>query len=200
MSTSDNTPPDGLPAALRKLAIDVGVEPAQPAPDLEKYGDPAVAEVPLGGTIPRVEETSRPRSGDLYLRLEGQISGPFRPERLESLISSGILTGLEDVSVDLNHWTPLAYHPRIILSGRHDLGEVHRELRQLSDLPAKKDDASFSTEDVPLCAVVKKPRSARKGHGRPSRRPSDDAPNSAAPVGADDDTDPDFNRSHPQNK
>ena len=99
----------------------------------------------------------------MYIRLEGQISGPFSPTRLEVLLASGILTGLEEVSSDLNHWTPLAYHPRIVRGRVRDIKQVHQELKRLSALPASKETIEFEEEaEIPLCAIVKRPKRLRR--------------------------------------
>ncbi|MBN1947865.1 MAG: hypothetical protein JW797_19520 [Bradymonadales bacterium] len=198
MKTSDSTPPDGLPAALRRIADDQPAPEGQTAPDDDRYGDPPVTELPLGGITPRVDEPERKLSGDLYIRLEGEISGPFQPERLESLLTSGILTGLEEVSADLNHWTPLAYHPRIVRGRVKDLRQVRKELKKLSELPAPRGSEDLFEPDVPLCAIVKRPKHRRTTPAPPLALPA--LPSDDKLQIRDDDTEPDFSRDRKTDK
>jgi hypothetical protein len=134
--------------------------PGPPGPPVEQIS----SEVRLGGPIPRHDRDDSPlRSGDLYLRLEGRIYGPFRPDRLEILLESGTLTGLETASVDLRRWTPLAYHPRIVRGRIRDLGRVHEVLTELSSLPARKRGVSRAKElGPPPAAVLKRPKRRRR--------------------------------------
>ena len=150
------------PKAPEPLAIQ------EPPTDLQK------AEVSLGGPIPRSDpDESGVRSGDLYVRLEGRIYGPFRPDRLEMLLESGTLTGLETASVDLNRWTPLAYHPRIVRGRIRDLARVHEVLTEMSTLPARK----RNPKHVPSRPELGPPNAAvlRKPKRRKSRKKSEHA-------------------------
>ncbi|MCA9563191.1 MAG: hypothetical protein KC561_06865, partial [Myxococcales bacterium] len=115
--------------------------------------------IELGGRVPRIEPREAPKlSGDLYIRLEGRIYGPFRPDKLEMLLESGTLTGLETASADLARWTPLAYHPRIVRGRVRDLDKVHEMLRELSALPVKKRDLIVPHLGPPLAAILKRPQ------------------------------------------
>lgn len=143
--------------------------PIQPtADDLDitiddgQRGLPSV-DVALGGPVPRPEPTHvRPRGADLYVRLEGKIYGPFQPERLEVLLESGTLTGLETASVDLHHWTPLAYHPRIVRGRIRDLEQVHEVLTEMSSLPVRKKNPQGTPAEAPGSAILRRPRRRRK--------------------------------------
>ncbi|TVQ97527.1 MAG: hypothetical protein EA398_14530 [Deltaproteobacteria bacterium] len=110
------------------------------------------AEFVLGGTVPRNEPSPRvrERAEDLYLRLESRVYGPIAMGELESLLSSGLLTGYETISGDLRKWTPLAYHPRMIASRDSDPEATHRILEQYSDLPAP----SAAADSVPTSSLA----------------------------------------------
>lgn len=119
------------------------------APSLD--GKSVVAEFNLGGSVPRIEETrGRYQSKDIYIRLENTIYGPVTQQELGQLLSSGQLTGFESASADLQHWTPLIYHPRMALSGEIDPDATHDLLHQASTLPA----ASRAPSSVDLEALA----------------------------------------------
>ena len=123
---------------------------------------PDVAEVILGGIVPREEPSTGPlKSDDVYIRLEGKIYGPFTQENVDDLLQSGKLTGLEVASSDLQHWTPLAYHPRIVRGRVRDIDFTHDRLTSDSSLPrAKMDDDQFEDSQLgsPQAAIIRKPR------------------------------------------
>ena len=118
------------------------------------------SEVSLEGPIPRAEPTDvRIHTAALYIRLEGRIYGPIDPDRMELLLESGTLTGLETASIDLRHWTPLAYHPRIVRGRIRDLERVHEVLTELSTLPIAKNDPSVPIQvGPPQAAILRRPR------------------------------------------
>ena len=124
------------------------------------------AEVTLAGPIPRAEPTDvRLHTSALYIRLEGRIYGPVDPDRMELLLESGTLTGLETASVDLRHWTPLAYHPRIVRGRIRDLERVHEVLTELSTLPIAKNDPSVPIQvGPPQAAILRRPGKTPGGH------------------------------------
>lgn len=135
----------------------IGASWLEPLPPGE--GEPVTAEVELGGIVPRVEPPlPKARSGDLYIRLEGRIYGPFTTEVMEELLQSGHLTGLELASPDLNRWTPLAYHPRIVRGPVRDFDRAHQLLTELSALPASKRDPAITQEHLPKAAIMRRPR------------------------------------------
>jgi hypothetical protein len=123
---------------------------------------PDVAEVMLGGIVPREEPNDGPiKSDDVYIRLEGKIYGPFTPENIDDLLQSGKLTGLEVASSDLQHWTPLAYHPRIVRGRIRDIDSTHDRLTSESTLPrARVTDDQFEDSQLgsPQAAIIRKPR------------------------------------------
>ena len=116
--------------------------------------------VDLKGPIPRAEPTDvRAFADALYIRLEGRIYGPVEPDRLELLLESGTLTGLETASNDLRHWTPLAYHPRIVRGRIRDLEKVHEVLTELSTLPLPKGNESVPIQvGPPQAAILRRPK------------------------------------------
>lgn len=165
MTPPNSTPPDEEKGADSNIGSDEQV--TRPVADtldsediIDADGEMTTSEVQLGGPIPRPEPTvARKQSDDLYLRLEGRIYGPFQPDRLEMLLESRTLTGLETASIDLHHWTPLAYHPRIVRGRIRDLERVHEVLTELSTLPAVKGrDDSTKLVGPPQAAILRRPR------------------------------------------
>lgn len=136
------------------------------------------AEYDLGGTVPREEANWRTfRSADVYIRLETTIYGPLSQQDLVDLLQSGQLTGYESASNDLQHWTPLLYHPRMNITGQADPDQTHSILEGRSTLPtasARKrslledladgnlDDLEPPPEEptgaMPLAAIMIRPR------------------------------------------
>lgn len=162
MTPDDITPPSGMKAVSGDRDHDHD-DADGPVAMLRRGAGPVMTEVPLSGTVPRYEPSSGVElSGDLYIRLEGQIYGPFRPDVMEDILQSGRLTGLEVASSDLKRWTPLAYHPRIVRGRVRDFDKAHAMLRDLSALPAKKQDFS---QHLPLADVVKRPGRHRPPEG-----------------------------------
>ncbi len=164
MTPPNSTPPDDETGAESKLGSDEQV--TRPVADtldsedivVDSEAEMTTSEVQLGGPILRPEPTlARKTSDDLYLRLEGRIYGPFQPDRLEMLLESGTLTGLETASIDLHHWTPLAYHPRIVRGRIRDLERVHEVLTELSTLPMVKGrDDSTKLVGPPQAAILRR--------------------------------------------
>ena len=176
MTSSQSTPPDDEAGSgpLAAPGIDTDDQPGAEAL-LKRVSEPVVTEVLLGGSVPR-SEPSGPRalSGDLYIRLEGQIYGPFQPDAMDEVLQSGKLTGLEVASPDLNRWTPLAYHPRIVRGRIRDFDRAHEMLRERSALPARKQNP---LPILPLAAVVRKPdRLGPDGEPEPMSGDDDDTP------------------------
>ena len=132
------------------------------------------SEVELEGPIPRAEPTDvRLHTSALYIRLEGRIYGPIDPDRMELLLESGTLTGLETASIDLRHWTPLAYHPRIVRGRIRDLERVHEVLTELSTLPIAKNDPSVPIQvGPPQAAILRRP--VRKSGGQETKKASEE--------------------------
>ncbi|MFT5992737.1 MAG: hypothetical protein ACJA1R_000997 [Flavobacteriales bacterium] len=140
--------------------------------------DAQVAEFSLSGLVPRAEPDSirRFRSKDVYIRLENRIYGPLTQDELGELLASGNLTGFESASSDLRTWTPLIYHPKMMLAGEIDPDQTHDVLHKRSDLPAASraaeaiDLETFGDEPeeetapaMPLAAILIKPvRVSRK--------------------------------------
>ncbi len=96
-----------------------------------------VKEFSLSGAVPRSEPSQHPvQTQDIYVRLENTIYGPLSGDELASLLASGEFTGYESASSDLQHWTPLIYHPRMNLTGAADPDATHALLNGHSSLPA----------------------------------------------------------------
>lgn len=144
-------------------------------------GQSVTAEFSLQGVVPRHDTNTRKfRSGDVFVRLENTIYGPLSRDELGELLQSGHLTGYESASSDLQHWTPLLYHPRMALTGKADPDRTHEMLHDRSTLPAaSKAPRRISLEDIadeipeaivattPLAAIlvkkVRKPGTAGAG-------------------------------------
>lgn len=122
-------------------------EPARPAtvdayvlsgsyPSIAEASAPVVAEFSIDQIVPRAEPATREfTSSEIFLRLEQTIYGPLSRERLAELLTSGRLTGFEQASSNLRTWTPLIYHPRMVLAEDVDPETTHRMLQTESDLP-----------------------------------------------------------------
>lgn len=142
-------------------------------------GEAMRAEHSVSGHIPREEKIDRRfRSSDVYVRLENTVYGPLERDTLAELLASGQLTGYESASSDLQHWTPLLYHPRMNLTGHADPDATHGLLHAHSTLPtASKNPRRDVLEDLadgkhvdlptfeeprppatPLAAIMIKPR------------------------------------------
>ena len=105
-------------------------------PSISEASAPVVAEFSVNQIVPRVEPTMRAfTSTEIFLRLEQTIYGPLSRERLAELLASGRLTGFEQASSNLRTWTPLIYHPRMVLAEDVDPETTHRMLQKESDLP-----------------------------------------------------------------
>jgi hypothetical protein len=136
-------------------------------------GELVVKEFSLGGSVPRTEPSAQPRNvQDVYVRLENTIYGPLSSEELAAMLASGQFTGYESASSDLQHWTPLLYHPRMNLTGYADPDATHAILHGKSSLPAaSRAGGRVRLEDfadeppppsVPLAAIMLKPRKASR--------------------------------------
>ena len=105
-------------------------------PSISEASTPVVAEFSMDQVVPRAEPAARAfTSNDIFLRLEQTIYGPLTRERLAELLASGKLTGFEQASSNLHTWTPLIYHPRMVLSEDVDPETTHRMLQTESNLP-----------------------------------------------------------------
>jgi hypothetical protein len=135
-------------------------------PSIAEARVPVVAEFSVNQIVPRVEPTTRAfTSTEIFLRLEQTIYGPLSRERLAELLTSGRLTGFEQASSNLRTWTPLIYHPRMVLAEDVDPETTHRMLETESDLPKESavqrridlaqygEQASAATEEVPAMAA-----------------------------------------------
>ncbi|MFT6397623.1 MAG: hypothetical protein ACJAYU_002377 [Bradymonadia bacterium] len=147
-----------------------------------KDGQSVVAEFSLGGAVPRHELTRRRfKSSDIYVRLENTIYGPITQDELSEMLASGELTGFESASADLQHWTPLIYHPKMTLSGEIDPDATHGMLHNRSTLPAAArapdkfdlealadmDDDDEALPAMPLAAILIKPIKVSRRTGLP---------------------------------
>lgn len=147
-----------------------------------KDGKSVVADYGLGGAVPRSEQSrARYKAKDIYVRLENTIYGPITQDELSAMLQSGELTGFESASADLQHWTPLIYHPRMTLSGEIDPDATHDLLHQHSTLPAasrpvdKFDLEALADEEdeeppppsTPLAAILIKPMRVSRKTGLP---------------------------------
>lgn len=91
----------------------------------------------LATSVPRAEIESAERIADeLFLRLEEHIYGPISTHQTLALIGGARLSGYEAASTDLQHWSPIAYHPRFVAATHGDLRLVHKLLDGMTDLPA----------------------------------------------------------------
>ena len=136
-------------------------------------GQLVVKEFSLGGMVPRTEQGDERKvtAGDVYVRLENTIYGPLNGDELAAMLASGQFTGYESASSDLQHWTPLLYHPRMNLTGYADPDHTHALLHERSTLPqASRKGTRIRLEDfadgvpddmipgVPLAAIMLRPR------------------------------------------
>lgn len=163
-----------LMSRYERIAAESAVQPS-------KDGQSVVAEFSLGGAVPRHEPTrQRFQSKDIYIRLENTIYGPVTQDELAEMLASGELTGFESASADLQHWTPLIYHPKMTLSGETDPDATHGMLHDRSTLPAasrapdKFDLEALADLDdeeplpaMPLAAILIKPIKVSKKTGLP---------------------------------
>ena len=155
---------------------------AESAGQPSKDGKSVVAEFSLGGSVPRHEPSRQKfQSKDIYIRLENTIYGPVTQEELAEMLASGELTGFESASADLQHWTPLIYHPKMTLSGEVDPDATHGMLHDRSTLPtASRAPAKFDLEaladmdddeplpaSMPLAAILIKPIKVSRKTGLP---------------------------------
>jgi len=156
-------------------------EPARPAtvdayvlsgsyPSIAEASAPVVAEFSIDQIVPRAEPSTREfTSSEIFLRLEQTIYGPLSRERLAELLASGRLTGFEQASSNLRTWTPLIYHPRMVLAEDVDPETTHRMLQTESDLPKESavqrridlahygEQALAPTEEVPAQPALATP-------------------------------------------
>jgi len=155
---------------------------SQSAPSID--GHSVVANFALGGTVPRGEAPrARFQSSDIFVRLENTIYGPITHDELAELLTSGELTGYESVSADLEHWTPLIYHPRMTLAGEIDPDQTHEMLHRRSSLPrasrapdrvdleaiAELDEADLPS--APLAQIFIRPVQVSRTHGLANKLP-----------------------------
>jgi hypothetical protein len=160
--SSDQTKSSDPPAPPEVSGLDTVENVGADTAANQAKSAPTMAEVRLGKGVPRQDPPDKPTaSGDLYIRLEGHIYGPFQPSKLEELLQSGKLTGLESASPDLHRWTPLAYHPRIVRSRIRDFQKAHQALTDLSALPAPKRHAIIADLGAPLAAILRRPTAGR---------------------------------------
>ena len=107
-------------------------------------------------------------STEIFIRLEQTIYGPLSRERLAELLTSGRLTGFEQASSNLRTWTPLIYHPRMVLAEDVDPETTHRMLQKESDLPkesavqrridlAQYGEQTAATEEAPAMPALSTP-------------------------------------------
>lgn len=158
-------------------------EESATAPSMD--GKSVVADYSLGGSVPRAERArGRYKAKDIYIRLENTIYGPITQEELAQMLASGELTGFESASADLQHWTPLIYHPRMTLAGEIDPDATHDMLHNHSTLPAASrpvdkfdlealgesdddDDEIPQQPSTPLAAILIKPIKVSRKSGLP---------------------------------
>lgn len=148
-------------------------------------GQSVTAEFSLSGLVPRKDVTGARgfKSDDVFVRLENTIYGPLSRDELADLLASGQLTGYESASSDLQHWTPLLYHPRMALTGRADPDRTHELLHEKSSLPqASRSPRRVSLEDIadevpeaiaaatPLAAIMVKKIRRRKDDEREPKK------------------------------
>lgn len=160
----DRTPTD--PSVRRQVTPLPGMVPAVD-------GQLVVKEFALGGLVPRTEQGGERKvsPNDVYVRLENTIYGPLNSDELAAMLASGQFTGYESASSDLQHWTPLLYHPRMNLTGYADPDQTHALLHERSTLPqASRKGTRVRLEDyadgvpeevvpgVPLAAIMLRPR------------------------------------------
>jgi len=138
-------------------------------PSISEASAPVVAEFSVNQIVPRVEPTMRAfTSTEIFIRLEQTIYGPLSRERLAELLASGRLTGFEQASSNLRTWTPLIYHPRMVLAEDVDPETTHRMLETESDLPkesavqrridlAQYGEQTAATEEAPAMPALSTP-------------------------------------------
>ena len=138
-------------------------------PSISEASAPVVAEFSVNQIVPRVEPTTRAfTSTEIFIRLEQTIYGPLSRERLAELLTSGRLTGFEQASSNLRTWTPLIYHPRMVLAEDVDPETTHRMLQKASDLPkesavqrridlAQYGEQTAATEEAPAMPALSTP-------------------------------------------
>lgn len=138
-------------------------------PSISEASVPVVAEFSMDQLVPRAEPATREfTSTDIFLRLEQTIYGPLSRERLAELLASGRLTGFEQASSNLRTWTPLIYHPRMVLAEDVDPETTHRMLQTESNLPkesavqrridlAQYGEAEAPTSDAPATSAPATP-------------------------------------------
>lgn len=143
-------------------------------------GHLVVKEFSLSGAVPRSEPSYHPvQTQDIYVRLENTIYGPLSGDELAAMLASGEFTGYESASSDLQHWTPLLYHPRMNLTGSADPDATHALLHGHSTLPAASRAGSrirledFADEppperapSVPLAQIMLRPAKATRRTAR----------------------------------
>ena len=145
---------------------------------LDGFGPPdngvvRASEFHIGGSVPRREPyAGAKRSQHIYMRLENKVYGPVEHDGLLTLMRSGNLTGYESATIDFVRWTPLAYHPDVVLSESVDPDMTHDVLAGMSDLPAPSQatgmaaaEAFLAADEPPLAAILSNPR--RKGASLP---------------------------------
>jgi len=137
-------------------------------------GKASATEVEVRASVPRNDyRAGNYKAEDVYIRLENTIYGPIARDHMVELLQSGSLTGYEQASTDLQHWTPLLYHPRMYLTGEADPDATHELLGSQSTLPVASRtgrsilDRLGDDEDIddvipqvstPLAAILIKPR------------------------------------------
>lgn len=158
---------------------------ARPDPFSDGYelptdGNAVVKEFDLGGAVPRQQPRGDAyRTEDVYIRLENTIYGPLQRDELTELLTSGQFTGYESASTDLQHWTPLLYHPRMNLTGQADPDRTHALLHQQTTLPQisqspsrirledltdeELDNLEPQPQAMPLAAILIKKKRLRPG-------------------------------------
>lgn len=162
-----------IASSVLSLFAGQGVAGLERPPDGRVYS----AEFDLGGSVPRALGRRKAfMSEDVYIRLENTVYGPITQDRLVELLDGGQLTGYESASSDLQHWTPLLYHPAMNLSGEADPDLTHEILHENSSLPQAAprrirledladDDAVIPDEPrppaTPLAAIMLKPKKVR---------------------------------------
>ena len=152
-------------------------------PSISEASAPVVAEFSVNQIVPRVEPTTRAfTSTEIFIRLEQTIYGPLSRERLAELLASGRLTGFEQASSNLRTWTPLIYHPRMVLAEDVDPETTHRMLQTESDLPKESavqrridlaqygEPSAAATEEAPAMPALSTPLA--KMMVRPRKRSS----------------------------
>lgn len=147
-------------------------------------GQSVTAEFSLNGVVPRHDAGARRfRSDDVFVRLESTIYGPVSRDELGALLQSGQLTGYESASSDLQHWTPLLYHPRMALTRDADPDRTHQMLHDHTTLPAasrapRRVNLEDFSEEMPVTVVSATPLAAMVV--KKARKPGSATPGTAA--------------------